>query len=45
MENNLNEILKKLKEYENLLLSDDDGDDIDENLSNEINHTKEQLNQ
>ena len=39
MENNLNEILKKLKEYENLLLSDDDGDDIDENVANEINLT------
>jgi dUTP pyrophosphatase len=45
MENNLNEILKKLKEYENLLLSDDDGDDIDENLANEINLTLDELNQ
>lgn len=45
MENNLNEILKKLKEYEGLLLSNEDGDNIDENLASEINLTLEELDQ
>jgi dUTP pyrophosphatase len=45
MENNLNEILKKLKEYEGLLLSGEDGDSIDENLAGEINLTLEELDQ
>lgn len=43
MENNFEEILKKLKQYESLL-SIDDGDDIDENLANEINKTLDILN-
>jgi hypothetical protein len=45
MENNLSEILKKLKEYEGLLLSGEDGDSIDENLASEINLTLEELDQ
>lgn len=45
MENNLNEILKKLKEYESLLSFDQESDDIDENLANEINSTLEELDQ
>jgi dUTP pyrophosphatase len=45
MENNLNEILKKLKEYEGLLLSGEDNDNIDENLATEINLTLEELDQ
>jgi dUTP pyrophosphatase len=44
MENNLNEILKKLKEYENLLSFDGD-EEIDDNLAGEINLTLEELNQ
>ncbi len=43
MENNFEEILKKLKQYESLL-SIDDGDEIDENLANEINKTLDILN-
>lgn len=43
MENNFEEILKKLKQYE-ALLSVDDGDDIDDNLANEINKTLDILN-
>lgn len=43
MENNFNQILNKLKEYENLL-SFDEGDNVDENLATEINATLEELN-
>lgn len=45
MENNLEEILKKLKQYENLLSLDDNGDDIDDELAKQINVTLEELNQ
>lgn len=43
MENNFEEILKKLKQYETLL-SLDEGDDVDQNLANEINKTLDILN-
>lgn len=45
MENNFEEILNKLKQYESLLGSDENNDDLDENLANEINMTLELLNQ
>ena len=45
MENNLEDILKKLKQYETLLSSDDNDDNIDEALAGEINETLELLNQ
>jgi dUTP pyrophosphatase len=45
MENsNFNDILNKLKEYENLLSVEDGGDEIDETLATEINSTLEKLN-
>jgi dUTP pyrophosphatase len=44
MENNFNEILDKLKQYETLLSTDDSTDDIDESLAIEINQTLEKLN-
>lgn len=45
MENNLEDILKKLKQYETLLSSDENDDNIDEALAGEINETLELLNQ
>lgn len=45
MENsNFNDILNKLKEYENLLSIEDGGDEIDDTLASEINLTLEKLN-
>jgi len=44
MENNFNEILNQLKQYESLLSTDDGTDDIDESVAMEINKTLESLN-
>jgi dUTP pyrophosphatase len=44
MENNFTEILNKLKQYESLLSSDSD-ESIDEELTEQINLTLEELNQ
>jgi dUTP pyrophosphatase len=44
MENNFNEILNQLKQYESLLSSGDENEDIDESLAMDINKTLESLN-
>lgn len=41
---NFQEILEKLKEYEKLLSTDEDNDEIDEDLSQQINLTLDELN-